>query len=181
MDTCDKDKIGKLRKEQKPVQEDQKSFARWKKQNRLIYMSALAVMLLEFLFLRVLGMTKEELDITLFVYELINIIFAGYFAYIVKTELPSYYDENKISFYSDHGLRLNMVGLCFNNRNWRPIIRTMCISLSTSIIVLPLIYGFYFINQSTHSQWYSEAMVLSGFVFFVMLFVPLYVIGNKYE
>lgn len=163
------------------VQEDHKSLNKWKKQNQIIYMSALAIMLLEFLILFFLGVTKEEFGVNLFVYELFNVITAGYFTFIVKTELPAYYDENKISFYSDHGLRLNMIGLYFNNSNWRPIIRTICFSLSISMITLPLIHGFYFMHQITHSNWYSESLVLCSFCFFVLLFVPIYIIGNKYE
>lgn len=175
MDTCDKEKIGKERNL------TQKNLTQWKKQNRMIYVGAVAFMLLELLILKFLGMPKDQFTIPFSVCELLNVLYGGYFAFLIKTELPSYYDENKISFYSDHGLRLNMVGLYFNNRNWRPIIRTMCVSLSISIILLPLIQGSFFLLQSTHGYPHSDPMILCFFVFFVLLFVPLYIVGNKYE
>lgn len=163
------------------VQEDHKILNKWKKQNQIIYLSALAIMLLEFLILFFLGITKKEFGINIFVYELVNVITAGYFTFIVKTELPSYYDENKINCYFGHGLRFHTIGLYFNNSNWRPIIRTMCFSSSISMITLPLIHGFYFMHQTTHSDWYSESLVLCTFCFLVLFLVPLYIVGNKYE
>lgn len=48
----------------------------------------------------------------------VGVVLRFYFTFIVKDRIPTFYDENKINFYSDGFMRINMPGLYFNNSNW---------------------------------------------------------------
>ena len=53
-----------------------------------------------------------------FVFELLSLIFGSYFWLFMKERLPLYYDENKISAYSDGIFRMNLPGCeCIFNYN----------------------------------------------------------------
>ena len=49
--------------------------------------------------------------------------FGAYYCFFAKEKLPAFYDQNKINFYSDGALRMNLPGVYFNNRNWPHILR----------------------------------------------------------
>lgn len=71
--------------------------------------------------------------------EILMAVFGAYFMFFVKEKLPSYYDENKISAYSDGILRMNMVGIYFNNKNWPYIIRNCRICFMVIMFALPIL------------------------------------------
>ena len=48
--------------------------------------------------------------------------FGLYFCLFARTRLPWYYDAERIGFYSDGPMRINMPGVGFNNRNWPHIL-----------------------------------------------------------
>ncbi|MBR3936157.1 MAG: helix-turn-helix transcriptional regulator [Oscillospiraceae bacterium] len=75
---------------------------------------------------------------SLIVIELLTAIFGAYFMFFVKERLPSYFDDNKISAYSDGFFRLNMPGVYYNNRNWPYIIKNARISLMVIMVALPI-------------------------------------------
>lgn len=77
----------------------------------------------------------EILGTTLLLYA----VFGGYFCCFVKIKLPRFYDENSVNFVYDGAFRMNMVGIKFNNRNWKYIVRTTRISICLSMISLPII------------------------------------------
>src|SRR5699024_4266357 len=45
-------------------------------------------------------------------------VFGLYFCFFAPLRLPDYYDQNRISGFMDGPVRMNMMGLSFNNRNW---------------------------------------------------------------
>ena len=75
---------------------------------------------------------------SLIVIELLTAIFGAYFMFFVKERLPAYFDDNKISAYSDGFFRLNMPGVYYNNRNWPYIIKNARISLMVIMVALPI-------------------------------------------
>ena len=70
--------------------------------------------------------------------EILTAIFGAYFMFFVKERLPKYFDENKISAYSDGFFRLNTPGVYYNNRNWPHIIKNARISLMVIMVALPV-------------------------------------------
>ncbi len=76
-----------------------------------------------------------------------------------------------------------MPGLHFNNRNWPYIVRVSRLGMLALIILCPLVYFILYFIASTFS---SADMVFAGqfiilFIFLGSVFIPLYVVGKKYE
>lgn len=144
----------------------------------LFTISTIAV-ILEFLGLRALQFDWEQLCLHLLTYELLFIIFSGYFIFFSKDRLPNYYDENKIDAYSDGFLRMNLPGIHFNNRNWMPIKRTAVRSMLISAVALPVLF---LICSLLIPDIAGSAFVFIGMpLFFVLFFAPMYAAARKYE
>lgn len=75
---------------------------------------------------------------SLFAIELLTAIFGAYFMFFIKERLPSYFDENKVDYYTDGFFRLHTPGIYYNNRNWPYIIKNARISLMVIMVVLPI-------------------------------------------
>lgn len=109
----------------------------------------------------------------------VMLILGGYYFIFAKQRVPAYYDENKISAYYDGMLRMNFPGVHINNRNWPYIIRTIRITVASQLMGYPLLYLLVMICLpeiwQAWSQYISLAAVLCG------LFIPIYVMGKKYE
>ena len=54
---------------------------------------------------------------------ILTLAFGFYFSCFVKPVLPSYYDTNRIGYYTDGFMKLNMPFISFNNSNWFYICR----------------------------------------------------------
>ena len=106
-------------------------------------------------------------------------LFSGYFCFFVRMKLPDYYDQHKLSGVQDGILRLNVPGLHFNNKNWPHIVNTarfVLLTLMTALPLLALILGKLLPQLWTASELAVVLIALLG-----GLFVPLYVVGRKYE
>lgn len=125
------------------------------------------------------GITKrpclEILGITLLLYA----IFGGYFCCFVKIKLPRFYDENSVNFVHDGAFRMNMVGVKFNNRNWKYIVSTPRISMCLSMISLPIIN--FFMGSIMPKGWNSSGAAILLVTFFCSIFLPMYIMGKKCE
>lgn len=117
----------------------------------------------------------EFLRITL----LLDTVFGGYFCCFVKTKLPSFYDENSLNFFSDGIFRLNIAGMKFNNRNWKYIVKTIRISICSSMIMFPVIN--FVMGNTIPNVWNSSGKYILLVIFLCNLFVPIYTVGKKYE
>lgn len=111
--------------------------------------------------------------------------FGVYFLFFAREKLPPFYDQYRINFYSHGAMRMNVPGVYFNNRNWPHILRalrTWC-CLATALwapaftalwIVLARIQApplaVHFATLAA-----GLAATLGG------LFLPVYVVGRKYE
>lgn len=110
---------------------------------------------------------------------LLGAIFGAYFCFLVRTKLPDYYDQNKISGVYDGAFRMNVPGLTFNNSNWPHIVGVGRIWACASTGIYPLLSAgmLYF----AASSW----LVFEKFVFLLLilggLFVPVYYVGKKYQ
>lgn len=99
------------------------------------------------------------------------LLFAAWLCLFAKPLLPGYYDENKINFVQQGPFRINMVGLHFNNNNW-PHILTLLRCLTLLLAVLAPLASLLLTPV--------PPMALL-FILLILVFVPLYIIGKKYE
>ena len=110
---------------------------------------------------------------------LLGTLFGGYFCLAVRTRLPAFYDENRCGFYYDGPFRMNVPGLAFTNANWPYIVRVGRIWCCCIIALYPLAN---LILAAIHATFWREyelyialASMLGG------LFIPLYLVGRKYQ
>ena len=108
--------------------------------------------------------------------------FGAYYCFFAKEKLPAFYDQNKINFYSDGALRMNLPGVYFNNRNWPHILRACrtwaCVTMAVwtalccaaRMVLEPLGAPFLWLAML--------ALTLLGI--FGGLFIPVYAAGRKY-
>lgn len=149
-----------------------------KKNRKIIFFSGLIIVILELIFVNLLGYTRDGFFINLLTVELLMLIFGVYFTFFAKEVLPTYYDENKISFYSDGFFKINMAGLHFNNSNWKHILRTIHLVVMTIFTMFPLLYfgvSWFFPILGLKEQIILNLVPLLG------LFIPVYIVGKKYE
>ena len=112
-----------------------------------------------------------------------GVVFGVYACFFERDRLPNYYDENRISAYSNGFFRMNLPGVCFNNSNWRYIVKTIRI-WSISILFIGPVFWFVtcfstlFIDTLTV---FSVSSAITGTVLLVSIFVPIYIVAKKYE
>lgn len=149
------------------------------KRNRIIIFSlSIFIVTKELLFYINNGYSLALIDSNLFTVELLMFIFGIYFTFFAKETLPTYYDENKISQYSHGIFRINVPGLTFNNSNWRYIVKSTHISLFSIFILFPILY--WIIISTNPTLWEKYQLVITLISVF-SLFVPMYIVGKKYE
>lgn len=151
-------------------------FARQKRQ--LIFLSCVSILCLEIIMLFLLGYTREGLFDNIGVVTVLMLIFGIYFTFFAKETLPVYYDENKISFYSDGIFRINVAGMRFNNSNWSHILKVVHLSVSIVMVTFPLLY---FLISYLHPILWDKGQPVFTFCYIFSMFVPLYIVGKKYE
>lgn len=114
---------------------------------------------------------------------LFGLIFGTYACFFAKEKLPSYFDENKISAYSDGFFRMNMPGVHFNNSNWKYILGWIRIWSVVMLLAGPI--GWFAACRCYESlDWtsvYVGSAVASGVGILVTVFIPIYYLAIKYE
>ncbi len=106
-------------------------------------------------------------------------VFGAYFCFGARTTLPSYYDDHQISSVYDGPFRMNVPGVRFNNRNWPHILhacRIWCCVATAGLPILMLLFQLLHLD----SQMRVLPYVLLALTL-LSLFVPIYVVGKKYE
>lgn len=130
-----------------------------------ILLIILAAVCLEYLILY----KKFNLEIANFLTPgILGVIFSTYLWLAVDERLPSYYDENKISFVAQGIFRMNMVGVYFNNKNWKKILTYLRIWIILLMVIYPMA-GF--LND-------KYAMIAMAVVI-ITTFAPIYIISMK--
>lgn len=151
----------------------------------LRYALGVLVLAVELLFLgKTTGYLTDNLASMLLIPVLLAALFGLYFCFFAKERLPAFYDENRINFFSDGVFRMNVPGVHFNNSNWPHILH----AVRTWAVAMMLFYApIYFLARRTCSLLASEEvavtalMVLCMAILFGGLFVPVYVMGRKYQ
>ena len=122
---------------------------------------------------------KGQLTESVMTGSLLASIFGGYFCLFVQKKLPAYYDQNQISGVHDGIMRMDLPGLYFNNSNWPHIIKAGRMAMLANMVLLPLTALIVvYINYKfwlTIEAYITLVLLLGG------LFIPLYLVGKKYE
>lgn len=103
----------------------------------------------------------------------------AYFWLFVRSRLPWYYDHDRIGTYHHGGLRMNVPGVAFNNRNWPYIVRAIRIYTAAAMVGYPILYWIG--SRFLASVWFGMGeKVLVGLAA-ASLVGTLYYVGKKYE
>lgn len=146
-----------------------------KKQWIFVYLICLFISCAETIFIYL----KGYLDPNLFTFVSLSALLGAYFCIFIKTKLPTYYDENRINIYSDGIFRMNMPGLAFNNSNWPHIIQALRIWTAVSLTGYPLL-SFSIKAFLPDSMFYIGFYIIFA-LYLAGLFIPVYVVGRKYQ
>lgn len=158
--------------------EDREIIRHARKNRKNIFLSCISILCLEIIAFFLLGYTWEVLFNNIGIVTMLMLIFGTYFTFFAKETLPVYYDDNKISFYSDGIFKINVAGMRFNNSNWSHILKAVHLSISIVMVAFPLLY--YSISYFHPILWEKGQLVFifcSGF----SMFIPMYIVGKKYE
>ena len=129
--------------------------------------------------LTMLGYSLEEIAASIGTMMLLMIIVGLYFCVFTKEKLPRYYDENRISSFSDGFFRMNIPGVCFNNHNWPYIVRAGQLWAMIGLVASP---AFFFVMTRFLSAVWDVASVYIILVWVLGgLFIPMTVVARKYE
>jgi len=110
---------------------------------------------------------------------LLTAIFGAYFCFLVKTKLPQFYDDNAFGLYYDKGMRMNIPGVNFNNRNWPHIVRVLRIWACLTMALYPL--ANIVMNYAVPELWHTVELYLGLAFVLGGMFLPVYIVGKKYE
>ncbi len=138
-----------------------------------------AVGLLEIWVLTMLGYSMDEIFASLGTMMLLMAIFGLYFCVFTKEKLPRYYDENRISSFSDGFLRMNMPGVYFNNRNWPHIVRAGQLWAMIGLVASPVF--FFVMTKFLPTVWDAAAVYIILILVLGGLFIPMITVARKYE
>lgn len=146
-----------------------------KRQRIFLFSVCVLVSCIENLFIYVKGFMSG----TILLFDFMGVIFGVYFYLLAKEKLPAYYDENKITTYSDGIFRLNVAGLALNNSNWPHILHVLRISIMVMLVGYPLIYVI--MQMLLPTAWGGIEPAFAMILLFGGLFIPVYKVGRKYQ
>ena len=138
-----------------------------------------AVGALEIWVLTMLGYSMDEIFASLGTMMILMAIFGLYFCVFTKEKLPRYYDENRISSFSDGFLRMNMPGVYFNNRNWPHIVRAGQLWAMIGWVASPVF--FFVMTKFLPAVWDAAAVYIILILVLGGLFIPMITVARKYE
>lgn len=131
------------------------------------------------LLLGLVGTRLSEASEGLLTCEVLAAVFGAYFCFFVKTRLPAYYEEHRCGVYYDGSFHMNLPGVVFHNANWPHMIRAGRVWACLLLVLAPVLRLV--MRRLTPALW----AWLETPVFLVLilggLFVPMYVLGKKYE
>lgn len=179
----DTDQVEVLVKKALSLSEDspEKDTTRLKK-HAAVFGCYIVVVLLE-LVLGIYALSRtgiDRLSSSLLILEVMSICFGIYFWFFMKDRLPAYYDENKIHFFSDGIFRMHVAGVHFNNSNWPHIVKALRAWTVITMVTVPLFCLL--LSAPASGFWWSFMIQNVVLVLYLAgMFVPMYVIGKKYE
>lgn len=122
---------------------------------------------------------KGQLTEPVIINTILTFIFGAYFSFFARLKLPVYYDQNKISGIHDGVIRMNIPGLHFNNSNWPYVIKAGRLAMFVNMVLFPLLALI--VGNVNLDLWRSVEKYVMLVLLLVGLFVPIYVVGKRYE
>ena len=111
--------------------------------------------------------------------------FGVHLVFFSKEKLPAFYDQYKLNFVSDGAFRINIVGVHFNNRNWPHILNAMrtwaCAALAGWVPLFWLIRRTALLVLPEGQALGMAMLLLTLFVILAGLFLPVVIVGKKYQ
>ncbi|MBQ7943219.1 MAG: helix-turn-helix transcriptional regulator [Lachnospiraceae bacterium] len=160
-------------------EEEQQALNVRKRKRIMIYLASVGISVVEIMLLLLLGYTPTDLFFYLGTAMILAVSFGIYFWIVMKEKLPTYYDENKVSIYGDGFFSMNMAGIHFNNNNWPHIIRVGRIWSVATMDILPILYLC--LSLVFSKIWNMEWMAVLITPVVAGLFIPMYIVGKKFE
>ncbi len=170
---------GDIKEDEKKIQQQIKTV--FKKEKRIWRLTFVAAALISFLEMAVLFATLKD------IYSMgkvimtcgLMLLFGVWLFFFAKDTLPSYYDENRISYVVQGPFKLHMSGLAINNNNWLYIRRALMVFIDTMLTIYPLI-SIALIISGNKTAWDSAGLyiMLSAML---CLIVSIYIVGKKHE
>lgn len=155
-----------------------------KKKHALLYAVGASVTWIEVLLLYLqgerVGITDEQISLDVLLIAILPLIFGIWFFFLIREKLPSYYDTEKINYYSDGFFRMNMAGVHFNNKNWPHILKAGRAFCFLTPILWPAVY-FAVRLFVPYEIWRLIGLFVELLVVLGGLFIPMSVMGKKYE
>ena len=145
-----------------------------RKRNALCWAACVAGCVAEVLALFWIGHPPRETE---WVFLGLGVLFGGWAWTGIRERLPAYYDQDRISFYSDGIFKLSMPGIAFHNRNWPHIVRALRVWTSVLVLGLPVVAAILgaVLGEGVEKQMVLLVLFLSG------LILPVYVVGRRYD
>ena len=106
-------------------------------------------------------------------------VFGAYFCCFVRMKLSRFYDENNVNIFYDGPFRMHVPGVNFNNRNWPHIVQALRLSLCLNMILLPILNLL--ISSMAVAVWENIGKYVFLAIMLCSVFLPIYVVGKKYE
>lgn len=157
------------------TEEEQTQVVQNRRQWAVAYLLSLFLCCLETLLLY----SQNRLDSNVLIFLGLSTFMGGYFCIYAKQKLPTYYDQNRICFYSDGMFRMNVPGVSFNNSNWPHILRAIRIWLLFVMVGYP---GLSFLaDVFLPEQLYIPFSYGLLVMYLIGLFLSIYIPGRKYQ
>ncbi len=158
--------------------EDKEELNYAKGRRQLLFWLTVICFALELILLSGMHYTSDTLFNNMGVVSILMLMCGTYFTFYAKETLPIYYDSNKVTVYHDGIFTMNVLGLTYNNSNWRHILKAAHLSVLSIMVLFPLLYLS--ISQISPTLWDKGKLIfMLGSTF--SMFVPIYVVGKKYE
>lgn len=124
------------------------------------------------------GFSKAELASTVLLVETLCPLFGLWAVFFAPARLPQYYDENKISSFSQGPFRMNLAFVRIHNGNWPHILAALRWWLVVVPAAYPLLYG---LLRAAVPGWTPSWELGVTLTACLGMFIPVIVLAKKYE
>lgn len=153
---------------------EQSAEKRRKRRWQTLWSISLILSLAEAAALLLRGEKASVLGYSVFLVQGLCLFFGLWTCFFMKERLPSFYDENKLSYVSDGIFRMDLAGIYFNNNNWPHIVK----ALRIWTVLVPVLFPFVFLLLK---PWWNGAGLAASLLGCLGLFIPVAIMGKKYE
>lgn len=153
-------------------------FAAGKGKRRMVYWVCVAISAVEAVILHLGGISPSAWSEPLQLTYAFGVIFGAYFLLFARP-LPPYHDQYRINGTIQGPFRMNLPGLAFNNRNWPHIVRVGQLWSMAYLVGYPAVYGL--MHRFFPAFWNAWEVYVMLAVLLAGLFLPVYIVGRKYE